>query len=201
METVRAMTALLVISVFVKTWKIGRIIYRSDHCWGRDITFNQSTRCSQQGMLQIHIFWLKFLLTSSETCVPNCLVMFIKWLVCKRQCQDRSALTFMETIWVAKNPDKTVAVPTLPNQNVALNEVLDYHSIAIWGWILKDRAGSCPQQQYQTCQDPKSRQHCKLNRRASATLSFSVNITVPVLTYLQTALSNWDEASLSRLYQ
>ena len=51
-----SMTVLLVISVFVKTWKIGRIIYRSDHCRGRDITFNQSTRCSQQGMLQIHIF-------------------------------------------------------------------------------------------------------------------------------------------------
>lgn len=59
METLRAMTALLVMPGFVKGCKIERRIYFSDRCRGKGITCNQSMSCSQPGVPRNSHVWTK----------------------------------------------------------------------------------------------------------------------------------------------
>lgn len=51
------------------------------------ITSNQSTSCSQQGVLQNVDVFTEISADQDETHVPNCLFMFVKCFVCNRQRQ------------------------------------------------------------------------------------------------------------------
>lgn len=177
METLRAVTILLVISVFVKAWKIGRIIYRSDHSWGKDIAFNQTTSYSQQGMLQNSDIFTKISADQQWDLWPK-----LPFDVCQMAClQEAVSGLFSINIHgnypcCKKNPDKNVALPVIPYQNVILNNV--YFPIESWGWILKNRVWPCPQLQFWSCHDRKAKQLCKLNQRESATLLLPVKMSL-----------------------
>lgn len=119
------MTILLVISVFVKGWKIGWIIYCSDHSEEKASLLISAQAAASKECYKTQMFLPTFLLTSNKTYVPNCLLMLVKWLFARGSVSCSSALASMEAIPIAKIPDSNAALPMLPIQNVMLKEVLN----------------------------------------------------------------------------